>query len=295
MPAGDWEPVADSLSRALERRVRVERAQAKGGGCINRGWRLDTDAGPFFVKLNAAARVQMFEAEAQGLVQLVRADAVRVPRPIAWGADAARAWLVLEYVPLGSGGEAAQHELGRRLAALHRHTATDFGWTRDNTIGSTPQHNARSDDWPTFWRERRLRAQLELAAHNGYTGRLQETGARLLHRLGMFFRSYSPAPSLLHGDLWGGNAGFTQDGEPVIFDPAVYYGDRETDLAMTELFGGFSASFYAGYAQAWPLDAGYAGRRDLYNLYHVLNHLNLFGGGYLEQAQRMIARLLRLD
>jgi fructosamine-3-kinase len=295
MAAGNWEPVADSLSRALERSVRVERAQALGGGSINQGLRLDTDAGPFFLKLNAASRVQMFEAEAEGLMELASAGAVRVPRPVAWGADATRAWLVLEYLPLGSATDATQRELGRRLAALHRCTATDFGWTRDNTIGSTPQHNARGNDWLRFWRERRLRVQFELAARNGYTGRLQETGARLLDRLGVFFRSYSPVPSLLHGDLWSGNAGVTEDGEPVIFDPAVYYGDRETDLAMTELFGGFSAAFYAGYAQAFPLDAGYAGRRDLYNLYHVLNHLNLFGGGYLGQAQRMIDRLLQFD
>lgn len=295
MAAGHWVQVADSLSRAVGRTVRVQRARARGGGCINQGFRVDTDVGAFFVKLNTAARAQMFEAEAEGLRELGSAAAVRVPRPIASGTDGTRAWLVLEYLPLAAGGAAEQRELGCRLAALHRHTGTCFGWTRDNTVGSTPQHNDRSEDWPAFWRERRLRVQLELAARNGYGGRLQETGDRLLDGLGAFFRSYSPVPSLLHGDLWGGNVGFAAGREPVIFDPAVYYGDRETDLAMTELFGGFSAAFYSGYAQAWPLDAGYARRRDLYNLYHVLNHLNLFGGGYLEQAQRMIDRLLQFD
>jgi fructosamine-3-kinase len=295
MAAGDWEQVAEGLSRALERTVRVEQAQALGGGCINQGFRLDTTAGPFFVKVNAAARAQMFEAEAAGLRELAGAGALRVPRPIAWGAGGSRAWLALEYLRLSGAAAAQERQLGLGLAALHRHTAAAFGWTRDNTIGATPQYNDWSDDWLTFWRERRLRVQLDLAARNGYRQRLQQTGARLLDRLGVFFRSYSPAPSLLHGDLWGGNAGFTEDGEPVVFDPAVYYGDRETDLAMTELFGGFSPAFYAGYAQAWPLDDGFARRRDLYNLYHVLNHLNLFGGGYLGQAQRMIDRLLQFD
>jgi fructosamine-3-kinase len=295
MVTGGWERIADSMSRALGRAVRVEHGQAVDGGCINRNFRISTSLGPFFVKLNATAGVAMFEAEAAGLLELAAAGAVRVPQPIAWGADDTHAWLVLEYLQLGGASTAAQRELGRRLALLHRHTATHFGWARDNTIGSTPQHNDRSDDWAAFWRERRLRPQLDLAARAGHGGRLQETGARLLDRLDALLRSHSPVPSLLHGDLWSGNAAVTESAEAVIFDPAVYYGDRETDLAMSELFGGFSAAFYAGYAQEWPLDAGYARRRDVYNLYHVLNHLNLFGGGYQRQAQRMIDRLLQLD
>jgi fructosamine-3-kinase len=235
----------------------------------------------------------MFEAEAEGLRELAAAHAVRVPQPIAWGSDRSHAWLVLEYLHLGGSGTAAQRELGRRLARLHRHAATRFGWTRDNTIGATAQCNDRCDDWVAFWRERRLRVQLDLAARNGYRDRLQDAGTRLLDRLSELFGSHAPTPSLLHGDLWGGNVAFTEAGEPVIFDPAVYYGDREADLAMTELFGGFTKAFYDGYSQEWPLDAAYARRRDLYNLYHVLNHLNLFGGGYRRQAQRMIDKLLQ--
>ena len=143
-----------------------------------------------------------------------------------------------------------------------------------------------------FLRERRLGFQLDLAAANGYRGRLQARGEQLLERLGQFFSHYRPKPSLLHGDLWGGNHAADAKNQPVIFDPAVYYGDRESDLAMTELFGGFSAEFHAAYRDAYPLDPGYAVRKTLYNLYHVLNHLNLFGAGYKSQAETMVDRLL---
>jgi fructosamine-3-kinase len=290
---GDFQGAATDLSRALGREIRIAGAQAVGGGCINQGYRLDTDAGPFFLKLNSATCVAMFEAEAAGLGEIAAAGALRVPRPIAWGSDASRAWLLLEFLPLGRASGQGQRQLGRKLARMHRHASDRFGWTRDNHIGSTPQRNGPSGDWIAFWREHRLGFQLELAAHNGYRGQLQTDGEQLLGRFAELFEQYHPAPSLLHGDLWGGNAAFTADGEPVTFDPAVYYGDREADVAMTELFGGFSAGFYEGYQEEWPLDPGYSRRRDLYNLYHVLNHLNLFGSGYIGQAQQMLGSLLR--
>ena len=174
---------------------------------------------------------------------------------------------------------------------MHRTTRAEFGWVRDNTIGATPQPNTPDPDWVRFWARQRLGFQLALAARNGHGGALQRLGETLLGRLPDLL-DHAPAPSLLHGDLWGGNLGYMRDGEPVIYDPAVYYGDREADLAMTELFGGFGGDFYAAYREAWPLDPGYASRRDLYNLYHVLNHLNLFGGGYLGQALNLLGRLL---
>jgi fructosamine-3-kinase len=174
---------------------------------------------------------------------------------------------------------------------MHRTARDHFGWDRDNTIGSTPQHNAPCGEWVTFWREHRLGFQLDLAARQGYGGRLQKLGERLLADLTGLI-DHDPRPSLLHGDLWGGNIGYDREGNPVIFDPAVYYGDREADLAMTELFGGFGSGFYAAYEEAWPLDPGYSVRKTLYNLYHILNHLNLFGSGYLGQAQTMTERLL---
>ncbi len=199
-------------------------------------------------------------------------------------------YLVLEYLKLSARGN--DRLLGEQLAALHRCTGEAFGFARDNFIGTSPQPNAWRDDWIDFWREQRLEFQLNLAAKNGYGGQLQSLGEKLLDALPSFFEGYTPAPSLLHGDLWSGNHAFLADGTPTIFDPAAYYGDRECDLAMTELFGGFSENFYAAYRAVWPPDPGYAVRRDLYNPYHILNHANLFGGGYLMQAVRTMQRLL---
>ncbi|MCS6786625.1 MAG: fructosamine kinase family protein [Thiobacillaceae bacterium] len=282
--------IAAGIARAQGAPVRLARAHAAGGGCINTASVVETaDGRRYFVKLNQAHRLQMFAAEAAGLQDILATGTLRAPRPIAWGVSGGEAWLALEYLELGGRGSA--EELGRRLAQMHRHSAPQFGWRMDNTIGSTAQINTPAADWSEFYRERRLRHQYTLAAHNGAPRRLLEQGERLMAGLGAFFTDYRPYPSLLHGDLWGGNYGYSA-GEPVVFDPAVYYGDREADLAMTELFGGFPSAFYAAYREAWPLDAGYRVRRDLYNLYHVLNHYNLFGGGYLAQAQRLTERLL---
>jgi fructosamine-3-kinase len=234
----------------------------------------------------------MFAAEAAGLAEIARTGAVRVPHAVCHGVNAHASWIVLEHLDLRPGDDRSMRKLGSSLARMHRVTGSRYGWHRDNTIGATPQLNGGSDDWIAFWRERRLGFQLRLAAARGHSGRLIATGERLLEVLPSFFRGYTPPPSLLHGDLWSGNAGSTTAGEPVIYDPAVYYGDRETDLAMTELFGGFPRSFHEAYRAECPLDPGYPTRKHLYNLYHVLNHLNLFGGGYGAQAQRMIEELL---
>lgn len=202
------------------------------------------------------------------------------------------AWLALEWIEARPSTPATDAILGQQLAHQHRATQKTFGWTRDNTIGSTPQLNAECADWLTFYRDLRLHFQLDLAARNGYGGRLQQRGVLLLDCLPEFFRGYSPTPALLHGDLWGGNRLADAHGQPVLVDPAVYYGDREADIAMTRLFGGYGREFYAAYAATWRLDPGAATRTDLYNLYHVLNHLNLFGGGYLGQATALIDNLL---
>ena len=259
-------------------------------GCINRAFLLESDGECYFIKLNDTERLPMFEAEAEGLKEMAETKTVRVPMPLCSGVAEGRAFLVLEYLPLRVRTR-AQEALGRQLARMHRVTAPTFGWHRDNTIGSTPQPNTPMADWVAFWRDRRLGFQLQLAANNG-SRTLQRKGEQLLEQLPAFFADYRPVASLLHGDLWGGNAAATADDEPVVFDPAVYYGDRETDIAMTELFGGFSVRFHAAYRETWPLDAGYRVRKNLYNLYHVLNHFNLFGGGYLSQAERLIGQLL---
>jgi len=182
--------------------------------------------------------------------------------------------------------------LGEQLASLHRVTADQHGWNRDNFIGSTPQYNTPCDDWLEFWQDCRLKPQLEMSHAAGFRGNLANAGRRLLENLHLLLAGHDPAPSLLHGDLWSGNKAFTPDGQPVIFDPATYYGDREADIAMTELFGGFGADFYAAYNASYPLPDRYPLRRDLYNLYHLLNHLNLFGGGYLSRCERIINNLL---
>lgn len=288
----DWQDISAAIADATGHPFRAGSARAMGGGCINAAVLLADRDRRYFVKLNDADRAEMFAAEAAGLTELARAGAVRVPRPVCWGTTGGRAFLVLEYLELGSAGTSAQEKLGRGLAALHRTTRPTFGWDRDNTIGSTPQPNRPQGDWVGFWRARRLGFQLELAARNGYDARVIRKGEALSERLDALLGTHRPVASLLHGDLWSGNASATRDGEPVIFDPAVYYGDREADLAMTELFGGFSSRFYSAYREAWPLEPGYEVRRELYNLYHVLNHLNLFGGGYLGQAERMLDRLL---
>lgn len=260
------------------------------GGCINHSQTLlGQDGRRFFVKRNDARQADMFAAEAEGLTALAATGAIRVPRPICHGQDSDQAYLVLEWLPLGGRGDGA--DLGRRLAQMHRTTWRAFGWHRDNTIGSTPQANPATTDWIGFYRDQRLACQLRLAKRQGGPRRLLDQGERLLDRVADFFPGHQPQPSLLHGDLWGGNFGFAE-GDPVLFDPAVYFGDREADLAMTELFGGFPPDFRAAYQETWPLDPGYATRRMLYNLYHVLNHFNLFGGGYASQALGMIDDLL---
>jgi len=265
------------------------------GGDINQTYRLEGQCGRrFFLKLNRSGNLQMFVAESQGLAELAKARAIRVPAAICYGETGKHAYLVLEYIQFGAGGPGGESQLGQQLAHLHQFTSNGrgYGWHRDNTIGSTPQRNAWSNDWIDFLKEQRLGYQLQLAANNGLNKKLVDKGQRLLAGVNVFFEDYLPEPSLLHGDLWSGNAGFDSDAQPVIYDPAVYYGDRETDLAMTELFGGFSAAFYTAYEQAWRLDAGYSRRRDLYKLYHVLNHFNLFAGGYASQAENIIDKLL---
>jgi fructosamine-3-kinase len=232
------------------------------------------------------------DAEVDGLARLARTNAIRVPRVLGQGASGAEAWLDLEWLDLRSAGAAGDARMGAALARLHRVTGGRYGLERDNAIGAAPQPNAPGDDWAAFWRDRRLAFQLGLAQENRHGGRWLERGRRLLEQVPAFFAAYRPLPSLLHGDLWAGNRGMLADGTPVIFDPAVYFGDREADVAMTRLFGGFGPHFYAAYAAEWPLDAGAATRVDLYNLYHALNHLNLFGGGYRAMAEGMIDRLL---
>jgi len=283
--------ISTAISNATQRPFEVRDTMTVGGGSINAAYRLEgTDGARYFLKFNEARHLPMFVAEAAGLEAIAATNTIRVPRAFVHGNADGQSYLVLEHLDLKSRGDARL--LGEQLAALHRCEAPCFGFAQDNFIGTTPQPNTWANEWITFWRERRLGFQLRLAEENGYGGQLQHLGERLSEALPVFFADYTPRPSLLHGDLWSGNHAFLADGTPAIFDPAAYYGDRECDLAMTELFGGYSADFYAAYRAAYPPDAGYSTRRDLYNLYHILNHTNLFGGGYARQAEGMFQRIL---
>ena len=288
----------DALRRAIEGAVtptgtgQWHRIGATGWGDA---WSLTIAGSRHFVKTATGRHADMLACEAEGLRALGNTRTVRVPAVIAAGSDGTTAYVAMEWLDIR--GSAAGAALGRLLARLHRATTPRgpcgerFGWQRDNWIGGTPQSNAWDDDWCGFFGRQRLAPQFALARGNGFGGALQRDGERLLAALPALLRAHAPAPSLLHGDLWSGNAATLANGEPVVFDPAVYVGDREADLAMTELFGGFGRDFRPAYEEAWPLDAGYPLRRDLYNLYHLLNHLNLFGASYLGRAEQITQRL----
>ena len=225
-----------------------------------------------FLKEGDPNRADAFAAEEEGLKAL--RPHIRVPHVLERGVKDGKAFVLLERLDLQRGGDYA--ELARMLAKLHRQTGPRFGWARDNYIGLAPQINAWRDSWAEFFLECRLRPQASKAG-------IALPAIRLLD-------NHNPAPALLHGDLWNGNVGFTKEG-PVVFDPAVYYGDREADLAMTELFGGFPREFYDAYGRAYALDAGYEKRKHVYNLYHLLNHLNLFGATYQAQTEAALTLL----
>ncbi|MFT4173717.1 MAG: fructosamine kinase family protein [Rhodocyclaceae bacterium] len=288
------EIIEQLASAGLGQAFGLKKTESVGGGSISTTLRARGKVADAFVKIRPAHDVDMFDSEARDLAALAAANAFRIPRVYGQGIAGEYAVLVLEWLDLRAllgADEGAR--AGRALAALHRTTeaGAHFGWPYDNFIGATPQRNTRHDNWARFFTLERLMPQLARAAQAGYRGALQRDGERLCERAAALFLRYNPTASLLHGDLWSGNVGVTAKGDIAIFDPACYYGDREADLAMTELFGGFPASFYLAYRQAWPLDEGFEVRKQLYNLYHVLNHLNLFGPGYLGQAERMAAQL----
>jgi len=284
--------IVSNIETNINQSLAGYRLSSISGGSINTAYKLQANGHCYFIKVNQPNLVAMFEAEAQGLEEMRALNCVRIPEVICFGQADGHSYLVLEYIELGSLRGNAAKLLGQQLAQLHHHPQAYFGWAINNTIGSTPQHNNREHDWSTFWHQHRLGAQLKFAAQNGFNGRLQDKGQQLLDKLYVFFAGYTPTPALLHGDLWSGNAGSDSQGSPVIFDPACYYGDREADIAMTELFGGFGSDFFSAYQAEYPLDSGYQTRKILYNLYHIINHLNLFGGGYLGQAESMIEQLL---
>ena len=289
----NWRALIECLSPVIGGAVNEFDVTAVSGGDINRAFRLTLGDRRFFVKLNRAELLPMFEAECAGLEAIAGTKTIRVPEVYATGSDGDQAYLVMEYIELSRQADGAS--LAAALAAMHQNCGEQYGFHRDNTIGSTPQINTISPDWVEFWRRNRLGYQLQLAAQRGFDAGLIDSGSRLGERIDAFFRDYRPRASLLHGDLWSGNWAADPAGAPVIYDPACYYGDHEADLAMMELFGHPGERFFAAYRERFPIDAGYRERRDLYNLYHLFNHALLFGGGYLAQTRRGMERLLALS
>lgn len=284
------EHLAEHLSDHVGQPVDIEAAFPVGGGSINDAWRLETDGGRFFLKTNSVDRYpSLFAAEADGLRRLRDAGPLRVPEVIAHGEDHDDSFLLLEWVEGGIKGAGFWANFGRGLAQLHRNTQDHFGLERDNYIGSLVQRNTPERDWPSFFIHQRLEPQLKLARDRkrveaGMAFRFE----RLFHQLDTLFPAEPPA--LLHGDLWSGNLLCDDQGRPVLIDPAVYYGHREMDLAMTKLFGGFDAGLYSAYNTEWPLEQGWEARVDMCNLYPLLVHVNLFGGGYVQQVEAVLKR-----
>ena len=286
----DWLVVQRLLSEKTGERVGELRASPVSGGDINRAYCLSDGRYQFFIKTNNFERLSMFEAEMHGLDEIQGSNSIRVPQTLGCGTSGAQAFIAMEYLDLS--GRPDPILLARQLAAMHHYTRDPYGFAIDNTIGSTPQVNSLTQDWVDFWQQHRLGYQLSLAKVNGYGSELFDLGMRLNEQIGCFFSNYTPLASLLHGDLWSGNLGADSSGNPVIYDPASYYGDHEVDLAMMELFGNPGRLFFDAYNDSFPIEAGYYTRRELYNLYHILKHANLFGGSYVMQAGHTIASLL---
>lgn len=245
------------------------------GSGFTTNWRVRAGLSDFFVKVSSDA--DRLQAEADGLVALTACRELIVPAVIAAGSAGEQSFLILEWLPLTAAGSPAA--LGEAIAALHDIRGSAHGWHRDNYLGATPQENSSDVDWARFFAHRRLGPQLERATDQGFAA-VAAPGQRLLERLPTILAGHRPAPALLHGDLWHGNTGYVA-GRPAVFDPAVHFGDVECELAMAALFGGFPGTFFAAHAAHHPLSPGWQNRRRLYQLYHLLNHLNLFGTGYL--------------
>jgi protein-ribulosamine 3-kinase len=292
-----------SLSRLIEEGLaareggspQVAASQPVGGGCIHRAERVElSDGRRLFVKSNTEAPAGMFESEAAGLIALGSLGVLRVPGDALVGKGGGVRFLVMEAIDEGRASEGFSRHFGAGLAALHSAgRGNRFGFELDNYIGATPQVNAWTDNWVEFFRVHRLGYQLDLARRAGLSDRtLDRLGDRLLERLDDWLELPDEPPCLLHGDLWGGNYLIDTAGEAVLVDPAVYYGHREAELAMTHLFGGFGGDFYAGYEEAWPLPPGTKERQQIYSLYHLLNHLNLFGSSYRSRCVELLAGLV---
>lgn len=283
----------DSLHDALERRldVTIESVAAVGGGCIANASRIETNGIPYFLKYGDEDVARTFPGEAAGLDALAAAECPLVVPTVletAPATDERPGFLVMEWINSGRQARGFWEHFGEGLAALHRSGAEGYGFERDNFIGQLPQRNNWSESWPSFFRTERLEPQVEMARDRGRWQDAWDQPLDALYRRLPDILPAKPPPSVVHGDLWKGNFMVTAVGKPALIDPATYYGHREVDLAMTELFGGYEDRFYEAYRSAWGVEPGYETRRDVYNLYHLINHLNHFGGGYAGSVQKTL-------
>lgn len=287
-------PLPSSVSYRLihEFDVTIESEKSISGGSINDAYRISTHRGDLFLKCNTDVPNDFFEKEAEGLNLLRSAESgVRIPNVIAAEASSngTPAFLLMEFIKTGRTGNSAQ--FGAELAKLHQTEDSEFGLNIDNYIGSLPQSNKKHTDWNSFFDEERISPQLKMAIDSG---KMDVNVLSQWERLSSKLNKLLPEtkPSLVHGDLWSGNYMFDESGNAVLIDPAVYYGHPEMDLAMSKMFGGFTGEFYSGYESVRPLEPGFSDRAQIYNLYPLMVHVNLFGGHYTSQATQLLKRFM---
>jgi len=286
-----WNHIAASISNASNRDFHIGTKNTVHGGCINQTFLLTDNHLGYFVKINQVSSLDNFHCEITGLTTIDNTNTIRVPKVICAGSFENYSFLVLESIQLMNRGLIDNFALA--LADLHKKQNSQFGFSENNYIGATKQINSPMPDWIEFFLQNRIGYQLDLLESKYDIRPLRKLENELRIRIGDLFKNHTPAASLLHGDLWQGNYSFDEQGAPVIYDPACYYGDHEADLAMLELFGNPGRRFFDVYRQHYPIDQGYQQRKMLYNLYHILNHANLFGTSYLGQAKEMMGRLSR--
>lgn len=292
----DWDEFIETFGPKINISGPISDIKSVHGGCINETYSFAAKPNQkkYFLKLNDPDLAWMFEAEFDALLQIHESIGnnaiIKCPKPILSGESGGHSFLLLEHIDFskGPGRSNDYFALGKGLAELHAIDRGHFGWHRDNTIGSTPQPNPKSMDWIQFWSTHRLEHQARLAYNSGF--RIDNLDW-IIPRTDELFQDYLPVPSLIHGDLWSGNAGFDKNGKPVIFDPASYFADREAEFGIIHMFGGFPDPFFHGYDSVLKRRDDFSRRKALYQIYHELNHLNLFGSSYLSSVQSSVNQI----